>query len=92
MRSQFRFPTATAVLMMIILAGTIVAIEKARAIQALYSNGHPIVPLEAARFTFFPTVAFLLVFFYAAGAIGWVILFALHRSGVHRLADMSEQK
>jgi hypothetical protein len=31
--------------------------------------------------------------FYAAGLIGWAILFALRRSGVHRLAGMStEQK
>jgi hypothetical protein len=37
-------------------------------------------------------VALLLVFFYAAGAVGWAILFALHRSGVHRLADVAEQK
>jgi hypothetical protein len=91
-RSEFRFPKATAVLMVIILAGIVVAIEKARAIQAVYSQGTPIVPLEAARLTFFPTVAFLLVIFYAAGVVGWAILFALHRSGVHRLADMAEQK
>jgi hypothetical protein len=91
-RSEFRFPKATAVLMMIILAGIVVAIEKARVVQAAYSNGNPVVPLEAARLTFFPTVALLLVFFYAAGAVGWAILFALHRSGVHRLADVAEQK
>jgi len=28
------------------------------------------------------------LFFYVAGAIGWAILFALHRSGVHRLGDI----
>jgi hypothetical protein len=92
MHSEFRFPKATAVLMMIILAGIVVAIEKARVIQAAYSNGNPVVPLEAAHLTFFPTVALLLVFFYAAGAVGWAILFVLHRSGVHRLADVAEQK
>jgi hypothetical protein len=92
-RSQFRFPKATAVLMMIILAGIVLAIEKARVIQISYSHGNPpVVPLEASHFTFFPAVALLLAIFYAAGAIGWVILFALHRSGVHRLADMAEQK
>jgi hypothetical protein len=47
----------------------------------------------AAHLTFFPMVALLLVIFYAAGLVGWAILFALHRSGVHRLADMTtEQK
>ncbi len=93
MRSEFRFPRATAVLMMIILAGIVVAIEKARVIQTSQSHGTPLVPLEAARLTFFPTVALLLVIFYAAGLVGWAILFAMHRSGMHRLADMSaEQK
>jgi hypothetical protein len=92
-RSEFRFPKATAVLMMIILAGIVMAIEKARTIQTSYSNGHPpVVPLEVAHLTFFPTVALWLVTFYAAGAVGWAILFVLHRSGVHRLADVAEQK
>ena len=94
MRNGFRFPKATAVLMMIILAGIAVAIEKARVIQAVYSHGNPpLVPLEAARFTFFPTLVLLLVIFYAFGLVGWAILFALHRSGVHRLADiLGDQK
>jgi len=53
----------------------------------------PLVPMEAAHLTFFPMVALLLVIFYAAGLVGWAILFALHRSGVRRLADMTaEQK
>ena len=92
-RNEFRFPKATAVLMMIILAGIVLAMEKARVIQASYSGGNPVVPLEAAHLTFFPTVAFLLVIFYAAGFVGWAILHALHRSGVHRLDNMSvEQK
>jgi len=90
MRNGFRFPKSTAVLMMIILAGIALAIEKARVIQASYSNGNaPVVPLEAAHFTFFPTVALLLVIFYALGLAGWGILFALRRSGVHRLDDIS---
>jgi len=80
--------------MMIVLAGIALAIEKARVIQAVYSHGNPpLVPLEAARFTFFPTLVLLLVIFYAFGLVGWAILFALHRSGVHRLADiLGDQK
>ena len=90
MRNGFRFPKATAVLMMVILAGIALAIEKARVIQAAYSNGNPpLVPLEAARFTFFPTLVLLLMIFYAFGLVGWAILFALRRSGVHRLADIA---
>ncbi len=86
MRREFRFPKATAVLMMIILAGIILALEKARVIQASFSNGNPpVVPMEAAHLTFFPTLALLLAIFYAGGLVGWSILFALRRSGVHRL-------
>jgi len=33
----------------------------------------------------------VLIVFYAAGFAGWAILFALRRSGVHRLAQMSEE-
>ena len=92
MRDGFRFPKSTAVLMMIILAGIAVALEKARGIQASYSHGDPpLVPLEAAHFTFIPTIALITAIFYALGLIGWAILFALRRSGVHRLADLSGQ-
>ncbi len=89
MRNEFRFPKATAVLMMIILAGIVLALEKARMIQTSFSDGNPVVPMEAAHFTFFPTLVLLLMIFYAAGLVGWAILFALRRSGVHRLAEMS---
>lgn len=93
MRNGFRFPKSTAVLMVIILAGIVLAIEKARTIQATYSQGNPVVPLETAHFTFFPTVAILFVIFNTAGVAGWAVLHALHRSGVHRLDNMPvEQK
>jgi len=92
MRTEFRFPKSTAVLMTIILGGIILAMEKARVIQTSFSNGTPLVPLEAARLTFFPTVVLLLVIFYAAGLVGWAILFAMRRSGMHRLADISSQQ
>jgi hypothetical protein len=31
----------------------------------------------------------LLLAFYALGMIGWAILFAMRRSGVHRLGEMA---
>ncbi len=34
----------------------------------------------------------MLAFVYAAGVIGWAILFAMRRSGVHRLEASSYQK
>ena len=86
MQNGFRFPKSTAVLMTIILAGIILALEKARVIQASFSNGNrPLVPMEAAHLTFFPTLVLLMAIFYAVGLVGWAILFALRRSGVHRL-------
>jgi hypothetical protein len=92
-RSEFRFPKATAILMTIILAGIVMAIEKARAIVVSFSHlNPPVVPLETARFTFFPTVAFLLIVCYLAGLAGWAILFALHRSGVHRLDSIAAER
>lgn len=76
--------------MMIILAGIVLALEKARVIQASFSNGHPpVVPMEASHLTFFPTLVLLMVIFYAGGLAGWAILFALRRSGVHRLDDLA---
>lgn len=89
MQSGFRFPKSTPVLMTVILAGIILALEKARVIQTSFSHGNPpLVPMEAAHLTFFPTLALLLVIFYAGGLVGWAILFALRRSGVHRLDEL----
>jgi len=88
MRSEFRFPKVTVTLMTIILAGVVLAIEKATAIRASvpYSDQH-VGPIQPAHFTFLPTVLVILGGACLAGAIGWAILFALHRSGVHRLAE-----
>jgi hypothetical protein len=89
MRSEFRFPKATTVLMVIILAGVVLAIEKAKAINASLPAINPqLGPIEPAHFTFFPTIALVFAFFYAAGVLGWAVLFALRRSGVHRLSEM----
>lgn len=90
MQSGFRFPKSTPVLMTVILAGIILALEKARVIQTSISHGNPpLVPMEAAHLTFFPTLALLMAIFYAGGLVGWAILFALRRSGVHRLDELS---
>ena len=88
MGSEFRFPKITVTLMTIILAGVVLAIEKATAIQASvpYSYQH-VGPIQPAHFTFLPTMLAIMGGACLAGAIGWVILFALHRSGLHRLAD-----
>jgi len=84
MRTEFRFPKATAVLMTIILAGVVLAINKGEGIVASL-NATP-------HFSFLPGVMLMLAVVYAAGVIGWAILFALRRSGMHRLETFSQQK
>ena len=92
MRNEFRFPKTTAVLMTIILAGVVLAIEKGAAIQrSLPYVNPPIGPIHPVHSTLLPGVVFGLAIFYAAGLIGWSILFALRRSGVHRLDETSVQ-
>lgn len=93
MRNGFRFPKSTAILMTIILAGVIIAIRKGEAISASLPHvSQPIAPIHSAPSYLLPGVIAGFIFFYAAGLTGWAILFALHRSGVHRLAELSEQK
>ncbi len=91
MHTGFRFPKTTAVLMTIILAGVLVAIKKGEGIEAAVANVNP--PGSIMQTNMLPGIAIGLAAFYAAGLIGWAILFALRRSGVHRLDGISaEQK
>ncbi len=90
MRSNFRFPKTTAFLMTVILAGVVLAIEKADAIRASVSDVNPpIVNIQPTHQTFLPTFALMFLMVYIAGTLGWIVLFALRRSGVHRLSEMS---
>ena len=90
MRSEFRFPKATPVLMTIILAGVVLTIEKATAIEESLPLAYPqqLPPVQPEHFTFFPAMAVIFLSAYAAAVIGWAVLFALRRSGVHRLSEM----
>jgi hypothetical protein len=90
MRSSFRFPKTTAFLMTVILAGVVLAIERAEAIRASVPDINPrIDPIQPAHLTILATMALMFLVVYIAGAVGWVVLFALRRSGVHRLSAMS---
>jgi hypothetical protein len=90
MHTEFRFPKATAVLMIIILAGVVLAIQRGEAIQHSLPNANPPVgPIHPVPSSFLPGVVIGFAFFYAAGMIGWAILFAPGRSGVHRLDETS---
>jgi hypothetical protein len=91
MRTEFRFPKATAVLMAIILGGVVLAIQKGEAISASLRDAvsPPIGPIHPVHSVLLGGIVIGLLFFYAAGLIGWAITFAMRRSGVHRLAETS---
>jgi len=89
MHSGFRFPKSTAFLMTVILAGVVLAIQRADAIRAPVADVNPpVVIIQPTQLTFLPTMALMFLGVYVAGALGWVVLFAFRRSGVHRLAEM----
>lgn len=90
MHTEFRFPKTTAVLMTIILAGVVLAIKRAEAIEAALAHANP--PGSIIQTNLLPGIAIGLASFYAAGLIGWAILFAMRRSGVHRLDDVSAER
>jgi len=94
MGTEFRFPKATAVLMAIILGGVVLAIQKGEAISTSLRGAAspPIGPIHPVHSVLLGGIVMGFVFFYAAGMIGWAILFAMRRSGVHRLAETSESK
>ena len=85
MRPQFRFPRSTVFLMLVILAGVLLAIEKAKTIQVKYGPQEVMAVWSSLPwFLFlFPAMACALV------AAAWGILFAMRRSGLHRLGQVA---
>lgn len=81
MRPQFRFPRSTMFMMWVILAGVLLAIEKAKSIQVKYGPEEVMVVWNSLPwFLFlFPALAFIVV------AAAWGLLFVLRRTGIHRL-------
>jgi hypothetical protein len=83
MRPEFRFPKSAVLLMSVIFGGVMFAMKEASAVQAKYGSA------SDSMWRTFPgfagwTFAFVLVMV----AIVWAILFALGRTGVHRLANI----
>jgi hypothetical protein len=91
MHSEFRFPKATVSLMVIILVGILLTIDKAKSISASVSYSRPNVgPIHAAQqLMLLPTLLIILSAAGAVGVIAWGILFALQRSGLQRLSDVN---
>lgn len=81
MRSEFRYPRATVPMMLLIFAGIILAIYRARAVALkteISVSALPSIPL---------TFGAALLVAALAGAVGWLVLHSLRRSGVHRLSE-----
>ena len=81
MRPQYRFPRSTVFLMCVILAGVVLAIEKAKTIVQMKEGLPP--ETMAVWHPLFWLYPFTLVL--AVVSAIWGILFALRRSGMHRL-------
>jgi len=91
MHSEYRFPKATVSLMVIILVGILLTIDKAKSISASISYSRPNVgPIHAAQqLMLLPTLLIILTAAGVVGVIAWGILFALQRSGLQRLAGVN---
>jgi hypothetical protein len=92
MHSEFRFPKATVSLMVIILLGIFLTIDKAKSISASVAYSRPNVgPIHPAQqLMLLPTLLIILAAACVVAVIAWAILFALQRSGLHRLADVKQ--
>jgi hypothetical protein len=87
MRSGFRFPKSTAVLMTIILAGVVTAIEQAMSISASFPHGKALVPpIQPLRFALFRPFLIPFALVDAVAALVWIGLYLTGRSGWHRLS------
>ena len=92
-RNGFRFPKTTAVLMTIILAGVMMAIKMGTEISgSLPHDGGQVGPIHPVHQTLVSAIPMILISFYAMGLACWAILFALRRSGIHRLEDISGER
>jgi hypothetical protein len=93
MRNGFRFPKSTVVFMMLILGGVLVAIKKGGDIARSLSQVNPqIAPIQHSHSALVPPVVLLWMFFCAWGLLGWVVMFGLRKSGMHRLEQMSSEQ
>jgi len=89
MRSEFRFPKTTVVLMTLILLAVMAAIEKAKAIsQSVPHSSTPVGPLQPPYVSIVPALLMALAGVCVCGGLVWAVLFALHRSGTQRLCDL----
>lgn len=80
MQPQFRFPNFTLFLMLVILAGVVLAVAEAGKVAGD--------ALGLSWRTLLSALLFMLLSTASAAAVGWGILYARRRSGVHRLENV----
>ncbi|HKH97624.1 MAG TPA: hypothetical protein VJ999_00835 [Candidatus Sulfotelmatobacter sp.] len=84
-RPEFQFPRFTVFLMLVILAGVVLSLEKARGIQMKYGAGASLMSVWPAL----PwALALMLLIVSATVVLVLGLLFALRRTGVHRFANL----
>lgn len=83
MRPEFRFPRSTVFLMTVVLAGVLLAIEKATQVEV--KHGTKLGTVWPALPVFFLLVTLILC---ALAATVWAVLFVQRRTGMHRLANL----
>jgi hypothetical protein len=81
MQSQFRFPRSTVLLMLVILAGVVLAIAEASSVAGD--------TLGSAWRSLVSVLVFMLLIMCTATAFVCGILHSLRRSGVHRLENIN---
>jgi len=91
MHNGFRFPKSTVVFMMLILGGVLVAIKRGGDIARSLIDPQ-VAGTQPMHSALLPPVVLLWMFFCAFGLVGWGIMFALKRSGMHRLAQISGER
>lgn len=84
MRAEFRFPRTTVFLMSLILAAVVLAITKATTIEVKHGVG-TLGTLWPSMLLF---LAVVMGFVCSVVAIVWGILFAMRRTGMHRLSNV----
>jgi hypothetical protein len=88
MRPEFRFPRSTVFLMCVILAGVVLAIEKAKTVVRLKDGLPPGTTTVWDPMLWSMLWGLLLVIVMVAAAGVWGILFALRRTGMQRLDNI----
>ena len=70
MRTEFRFPKATAWLMPVIFAAIVMAVEKAKSIQASYSGARPpgVIP-PSMHFSFLLIILLIVILIFGANRL-----------------------